>query len=86
MTIAFDAVYEDGVFRPTGPVDLPAGAAVRLTVVPVPSPAPAAGGRAIRDILAAITARSVKPAPPETTAADHDRILYGDRGNPDDVR
>ena len=36
MAGEFDAVYEDGVFRPTGPVDLPPGATVRLAVVPLP--------------------------------------------------
>ncbi len=30
------AVFENGVFRPTGPVDLPEGSTVRLQAEPVP--------------------------------------------------
>lgn len=85
MTIAVDAVYQNVVFRPTTPPDLPEGTAVRLTVEPAPPAAPPTDGPSAYAILTAITARSVKPGPPETTSRDHDKVLYGERGDPGDV-
>jgi predicted DNA-binding antitoxin AbrB/MazE fold protein len=42
-----EAVYEGGVFRPVGPVELPEHTRVRVSV-----PAPAAPAPTVRDILA----------------------------------
>lgn len=35
MRITLDAIFEDGAFHPARPVELPEGAAVRLTIEPV---------------------------------------------------
>ena len=42
-----EAVYEGGVFRPVGPVELPERTRVRVTVPAPPAPAPS-----FRDVLA----------------------------------
>jgi predicted DNA-binding antitoxin AbrB/MazE fold protein len=36
--VAVKAIYRDGVFKPTVPVDLPEGTQVDLEVTPTPSP------------------------------------------------
>jgi predicted DNA-binding antitoxin AbrB/MazE fold protein len=65
MTV--NAVYENGVFRPTGPVELPEGAAVRFVpeVVP-PGLPPEPDGH--RERLIAILTRSVDTGEPELAA------------------
>lgn len=90
MAGEFDAVYEDGVFRPTGPVDVPAGATVHLAVVPATGPgvSPLTG----EELVAHIRARASQR--PKTAAMNDglivsenvDRILYGTKGDPGDVR
>ena len=73
-----DAVYQDGVFRPTAPVELPEGTAVRVTVV-VPEPPPRV--RDPEEIMAHIRAAHAKFNPatdnPEVTSRNVDEILYG---------
>lgn len=83
MTTVIDAVYQDGVFRPATPPDLPDGTPVRLTVVPAtPAPTGAEAYARIQEIIA----RSHKPGPPENTSENVDAILYGRPGDPGDVR
>jgi predicted DNA-binding antitoxin AbrB/MazE fold protein len=80
MPTVIYAVYQNGVFHRTTPPDLPDGAAVRLTVEPASAnPAtealdPAAVHQRIREIAA----KSRVSGTVETTARDHDQILYGD--------
>ena len=86
MSTVIDAVYQNGVFRPTTPPDLPDGAAVRLTVVAAASPAaPAPTGAEAYARIQEIIARSYKPGPPENTSENVDAILYGRPGDPGDV-
>lgn len=81
---SFDAVYQDGVFRPTTPPDLPDGTAVRLTVVPA---TPARPTLDPAEVLARIRAIAAKFNPatdnPHVTSANVDEILYG---GPDGAR
>jgi predicted DNA-binding antitoxin AbrB/MazE fold protein len=45
------AIFEDGIFRPLGPVDLPEGAIVRLDVIPADSLLEARLGGQLADYL-----------------------------------
>lgn len=79
------AVYQDGVFRPEVPPDLPDGSAVQLAVLPfIPDTLP--DGRGAHEILAAIAARSAKRGPRENTSENVDAFLYGVKGDRGDVR
>ena len=76
MTIAVDAVYENGVLKPERPLELEEKARVHVTIeIRVASPARDAddptGWKAI-DALRGI----VKDAPPDV-AENHDKYLYG---------
>lgn len=82
MTTALDAVYQNGVFRPTIRPDLAEGTAVRLTIVSAPVPPdPAEAYRLIK----AIAALSDESAQVEHTARDHDKILYPREVRRDDL-
>lgn len=87
MAGEFDAVYEDGVFRPTGPVDLPPGAAVRVTAVPPPRP-PLDPDEVYERIMRSAAKANKKPAVDDglVVSENVDRILYGTKGGPGDVR
>ena len=84
----FDAVYRGGVLHPAAPLDLPDDTPVRVTVEPAAPPPPT--GRAVYDLLTAITARSVPPArpdaPPDDGSVHHDKYLYGEPGAAGDLR
>ena len=74
MTTAVKAIYEDGVFKPTEPVQLQ-----EKTEVEVLIPGKARGDdddptgwKAIRSLIGII-----KDAPPDL-AENHDKYLYGD--------
>ena len=90
MSQPFEAVYQDGVFRPTGPVDVPAGATVRLVVVPPPPPPrPPRDPDALLARIARIAEKANKtPAVNDglVVSENVDRILYGTKGDPGDVR
>ena len=53
MTIDVDAVYEDGVLKPTQPVDLPDKAHVHITIE-VETPARTPLGKRLRELRAQI--------------------------------
>jgi predicted DNA-binding antitoxin AbrB/MazE fold protein len=78
-TTTIDAVYQGGVFRPSTPPDLPDGAAVRLTVVtaPVEQGPLQLDSAAVVERIQAIVAKARVTGRVETTARDHDQILYG---------
>ena len=75
------AVYENGVFRPTGPVPLAEGTPVQVTAAAVtPSqPDPDSPGqriaRRVREIRASHPTGPVEPSA-ECVSRDHDKILY----------
>ena len=73
MTVAVKAIYEDGVFKPTEPVELQEKTEVEVLI---PSPAPAddddpTGWKTAEELIGC-----VKDAPPDM-AENHDFYLYG---------
>ena len=79
MTKTIEAIYENGVFRPTQPFTLTEGERVEVSV-PVreeyPSPQ-----ELLRSILE-VAALGEKPPEDGLSAIDHDRILYGSKDGP----
>jgi predicted DNA-binding antitoxin AbrB/MazE fold protein len=90
MAETINAVYEDGVFRPEIPQNLPNCAAVRLTIEAEP-PALTDGKPHLTGAeVLAIISKSWKKFNPNTdrpgvTSENVDQILYGS-GGPGDVR
>jgi predicted DNA-binding antitoxin AbrB/MazE fold protein len=75
---AVRAIYEDGVFKPEGPVPLENKTRVELVIQkPAPLPAPAAddddptGWKTARELIGCIKDG------PEDAAENHDKYLYG---------
>jgi predicted DNA-binding antitoxin AbrB/MazE fold protein len=67
MTIQIDAVYLDGVLRPTTPLAIPNGTAVRIAIE---------AGTSL-DPLAAVIGSGDGPASGDVSAR-HDAYLYGE--------
>lgn len=76
MTI--EAIYENGVFRPTQPLELKEGDVVEIIVVPKDQ----SPGRKAFEIVSQIAALPMEEGGIEFSGVDHDKILYG----PDGVR
>jgi predicted DNA-binding antitoxin AbrB/MazE fold protein len=79
MSHDVDAVYDDGVFRPIGPIALPDGAKVRLHVDSESGASKAmlrqrADLDDFRRVMAALPVESPTDG---FSGADHDRLLYG---------
>jgi predicted DNA-binding antitoxin AbrB/MazE fold protein len=74
MTTIIEAVYEGGLFRPVGKVDLKEGTHVEVRV---PRPAAHCDPRAVAARLDQLAAKTPCGPHPETTARDYDRILFG---------
>jgi predicted DNA-binding antitoxin AbrB/MazE fold protein len=84
MTTTVDAIYENGIFRPTEPVSAPEGTRamviVPLTETSEPTTDEFAEGRTPYEILMEIASL---PGPAHTdtfSGADHDSVLYGENG------
>jgi predicted DNA-binding antitoxin AbrB/MazE fold protein len=73
MATRIEAIYEHGVFRPTGPVEIAEGERVEIVVLSPERTAPPLAA----SILAEIAALPPESEGDETTARDHDRYLYG---------
>jgi predicted DNA-binding antitoxin AbrB/MazE fold protein len=73
MTTAVKAIYEDGVFKPTQPVELEERTEVEVLI---PSPAPADGDDPTGWKTAEELIGCVEDAPPDM-AENHDFYLYG---------
>ena len=70
------AVYENGLFRPVGPVELPDKCEVDLTVQPSPKAA-VAGDSPLAGIAAIAGAHPENANLPSDLAEQHDHYLYG---------
>jgi len=79
MTTIIDAVYEGGFFRPTEKVDLVEGTHVQVRV---PQAAGPRDPRAAAAKLAQLAAKAPRRGQQESTARNHDRILYGGKSRP----
>ena len=77
MTITLEAVYENGVFRPTQPISLAEGTRVEVVVT---ANEPGSQPRSPAEILAEIAALPIEGGGEEFSGRDHDRILYGKKG------
>lgn len=82
MDETFEAIYENGVFRPLTPPSLPEQTRVQVTVAPPARDDPEAVAKqkeAWRELFQQIDA---DPSASETedgwSAANHDEVLYGD--------
>ncbi len=60
----FDAVYDGGVFRPEGPVNLPEKTRVRLRVEDDPAATTGGGARLRSRMKALIAAKAFRPSGP----------------------
>jgi len=84
------AIYEDGVFKPTGPVSLPERTEVRIslpaseTALPVDDAEAAAKRKAaLRELFDKIEADPDLQRPGDGfSGADHDEVLYGGPDGP----
>lgn len=76
MATRIDAVFEDGVFRPTGPVEIAEGERVQLVVLP---PIDERDHPSAASILAEIAALPLEAESDMSTARDHDHDLDGRR-------
>ena len=73
-----DAVYQNGVFRPTTPPDLSDGTTIRLTVLPAKPTALPPDPEVVLALLQRIAELPMEPGgDPTVTGRDHDRTLYG---------
>jgi predicted DNA-binding antitoxin AbrB/MazE fold protein len=85
MSQEFDAIYERGVFRPLGRVDLPEQTKVHLQVQQASEGAPPSSvddehftqKAAMRELLAWVQSQPSSPPGDSISARDHDQILYG---------
>ncbi len=72
------AVYENGVFRPTHPVSLPASCAVALVVHQESATnSKSEESEPLSKLAAIATAHPVNPDLPTDLASQHDHYLYG---------
>lgn len=78
MTDRIKATYENGVFKPASPVQLPEGSIVDIEVIGADAPSAAPDPRVAAEILARI---AVLPAEGDTddpyVSENHDHYLYG---------
>lgn len=78
MALTVEAVYENGVLKPAGPLPLKEHEKVRVTVEPVRPP--------IWERISALTADATPEElakPPTDGASQHDHYLYGTPKRPE---
>jgi predicted DNA-binding antitoxin AbrB/MazE fold protein len=85
MTTTINAVYQDGVFRPEVPPDLPEGTTVQLWVL-TPKRSRLVGEAALEHLRYVASKFDPLTDRPEVTSENVDEILYGKKGDPGDVR
>ncbi|MFO0849727.1 MAG: antitoxin family protein [Gemmataceae bacterium] len=77
MITTVSAVYEGGIIRPSVPLPFADGTQVQVTVAVNPADLPAPDPEEARERIMAIIALSDPNGPPEDTARNHDKYLYG---------
>jgi predicted DNA-binding antitoxin AbrB/MazE fold protein len=75
-TTPIEAVYEQGVLRPTRPIDLAEGTRVEIIVIPESS-SKGPGKSTPAEVAARIAAMPMQASPEGFSGEDHDAILYG---------
>jgi predicted DNA-binding antitoxin AbrB/MazE fold protein len=77
MNRTIEAIFENGVFRPAEPVQLPEGSRVSVSI-PVEAVEPAKSpGEIAYEFLARIAAMPSEGPKDGFSGADHDKVLYG---------
>jgi predicted DNA-binding antitoxin AbrB/MazE fold protein len=76
MTTIIEAIYEGGMFRPVEKVDLKEGTHVEVRVPQVTSQR---NCKEVAAKLGRLAAMATRKGSQETTARDHDQILYGEK-------
>jgi predicted DNA-binding antitoxin AbrB/MazE fold protein len=85
MSEPIPAIYDSGVFRPLGPVDLADGTRVEVQVAPVEPPNEMSAAdlarqqTAIAEMLSEIESLPIEEPDDGFSGRDHDKILYGGR-------
>jgi predicted DNA-binding antitoxin AbrB/MazE fold protein len=75
---SIEAIYEDGVFRPTRKVRLPERSRVRLTLVPLPEPDPrAARAQVLRQRRALLKLAGIGASGQTDISRNPEQALYG---------
>ncbi len=83
--LPIEAVYQDGVLRPSRPIDLAEGTRVEIIVIPrMSSPGPERPTPA--EVAARIAAMPLQSSPEGFSGEDHDAFLYGHGAEGDDPR
>ncbi|TWT74689.1 hypothetical protein Pla123a_35130 [Posidoniimonas polymericola] len=79
-----DAIYENGILRPSTPLNLPEGAHVRVVIGRATDEADATGeSPSPQSDLWQIADETPQPADAQQwSSADHDELLYGDPDGP----
>jgi predicted DNA-binding antitoxin AbrB/MazE fold protein len=75
--MSFDAIYENGVFRPLNPVDIPANTKVRCQNVEVLESSVVSDDRPLMRLVEIAYSFPDDPEAPTDGAAQHDHYLYG---------
>jgi len=73
MTLTIEAIYEDGVLKPTQPISLPEGTRVSLVIE---ASVEAQVAKSPAAILAAIAALPLASNDQNFSNRDHDSVLY----------
>jgi predicted DNA-binding antitoxin AbrB/MazE fold protein len=76
MTKTIQAVYADGVFKPSEPITIAEGTSVELTVRAEVPEAPVAA-EVTRHALLEIASMPLQGPDDGFSGADHDKVLYG---------
>jgi predicted DNA-binding antitoxin AbrB/MazE fold protein len=77
MDLTVEAIYEDGVLKPTQPIALPEGTHVSVVITPTETPSAA---KTPAEILAEIAALPLASNNQGFSNRDHDSVLYSTEG------
>jgi len=77
MNLTVEAIYEDGVLKPTQPIALPEGTHVLVVITPTETPSAA---KTPAEILAEIAALPLASNNQGFSNRDHDSVLYSTEG------
>jgi predicted DNA-binding antitoxin AbrB/MazE fold protein len=77
MNSTVEAIYEDGVLKPTQPIALPEGTHVSVVITPTETPSAA---KTPAEILAEIAALPLASNNQGFSNRDHDSVLYSTEG------
>lgn len=74
MSLTIEAIYEDGVLKPSQPIALAEGTRVSLVIEPTNE---SQSGQSPAAILSAIAALPLEATEQSVSNREHDQLLYG---------